>query len=190
MPPRLRQHALARVDQDDGKIRGRSAGDHVAGILLMARRIGDDEFAPVSREKPIGDIDGNALLAFRRQPIDQQREIDRLALRADPLAVRLKLRQLVFENHFRIIEQPADQRGLAVIDRAAGDEPQQRFMLMLEEIRIDILGNEVLRFVAAIAGNHVRHQKYPSCFFFSMLAAWSWSIARPWRSEVVVSSIS
>jgi len=34
------------------------------------------------------------------------------------------------------------------------------------------------------------HQKYPSCFFFSMLAAWSWSIARPWRSDVVVSSIS
>ena len=29
-----------------------------------------------------------------------------------------------------------------------------------------------------------------SVFFFSMLAAWSWSIARPWRSEVVVSSIS
>ena len=40
------------------------------------------------------------------------------------------------------------------------------------------------------AGRSAGHQKYPSCFFFSMLAAWSWSIARPWRSEVVVSSIS
>ena len=36
----------------------------------------------------------------------------------------------------------------------------------------------------------VGHQKYPSCFFFSMDAAGSWSITRPWRSEVVVSSIS
>ena len=35
------------------------------------------------------------------------------------------------------------------------------------------------------------HQKYPSCFFFSMLASpASLSIARPWRSDVVVSSIS
>ena len=30
----------------------------------------------------------------------------------------------------------------------------------------------------------VCHQKYPSCFFFSIEAAWSWSMTRPWRSEV------
>ena len=37
----------------------------------------------------------------------------------------------------------------------------------------------------------VLHQKYPSCFFFSMPAPpASLSIARPWRSLVVVSSIS
>ena len=33
-------------------------------------------------------------------------------------------------------------------------------------------------------------QKYPSCFFFSIDAALSWSITRPCRSELVVSSIS
>ncbi len=39
-------------------------------------------------------------------------------------------------------------------------------------------------------GKDAGHQKYPSAFFFSMLADWSWSIARPWRSDVVVSNIS
>jgi hypothetical protein len=37
---------------------------------------------------------------------------------------------------------------------------------------------------------NVGHQKYPSCFFFSIDAAWSWSINRPWRSLVRASSIS
>ena len=34
------------------------------------------------------------------------------------------------------------------------------------------------------------HQKYPSSFFFSIDAPGSWSITRPWRSELVVTSIS
>ena len=35
-----------------------------------------------------------------------------------------------------------------------------------------------------------RHQKYPSCFFFSMEAEASLSMTRPWRSEEVATSIS
>ena len=45
MPARLREHALARVDQDHREVRRRGAGDHVARVLLVARRVGDDEFA-------------------------------------------------------------------------------------------------------------------------------------------------
>ncbi len=47
MAARLDQHALARVDQDDGEVGSRGAGDHVAGVLLVARGIGDDELALV-----------------------------------------------------------------------------------------------------------------------------------------------
>ena len=82
---RLREHALARVDQDDGQIRGRCAGDHVARVLLVARRVGHDEFAPVGREEPVGHIDGDPLLPLGGQAVDQQREVDVLALRADLL---------------------------------------------------------------------------------------------------------
>ena len=45
MPPGLDQHALARIDQDDGELGVRGAGRHVAGVLLVARRVGDDERA-------------------------------------------------------------------------------------------------------------------------------------------------
>src|SRR3546814_6633334 len=80
----------------------------------------------------------------------------------------------------------SDQRRLAVIDRAAGDEAQQRLLLMLREISVDILGNEGVGDVDGVG-----HQKYPSCFFFSILASPpSLSMMRPWRSLVVVSSIS
>jgi hypothetical protein len=41
---------------------------------------------------------------------------------------------------------------------------------VLQEIRVDILRDERLRFGAALP-SAVIHQKYPSCFFFSMLAA-------------------
>ena len=39
------------------------AGRHVAGVLLVARRVGDDEGALLGREIAVGDVDG-ALLAL------------------------------------------------------------------------------------------------------------------------------
>ena len=76
MAMRLRQQPLARIDKQNGEIGIRSARRHVAGILLMAWRVGDDEGALRRREIAVGDIDGDALLALRFEPIDQQREID------------------------------------------------------------------------------------------------------------------
>ena len=39
-------------------------------------------------------------------------------------------RELIFEDQLGIVEQPADQRRLAVIDAAAGEEAQQRLLLL------------------------------------------------------------
>ena len=131
VPARLRQHALARVDQDDGEVGGRGAGHHVARVLLVARRVGDDELALVGREEAIGDVDRDALLALGGEAVDQQREVELAALRADLLRVGLERGQLVLEDHLRVVEQPADQRALAVVDAAAGDEAQQALVLVL-----------------------------------------------------------
>ena len=71
MTARLGEHALARIDQDDGELGiGRPRG-HVARVLLMARCVRDDEFALVRGEEAIRDIDGDALLALGFQPVNQ-----------------------------------------------------------------------------------------------------------------------
>ena len=129
----LGQHALARVDQDDGEIGVGGAGRHVAGILLMARRVGDDEFALVGGEEAIGDVDGDALLALGFQPVHQQREIDILAGGAEFLGILFQRRQRVFEQQLGVVEQPPDQGGLAVIDAAAGEKAQQGFLFLRGE---------------------------------------------------------
>ena len=78
---RLRQQALARIDQHHGDVGGGRAGGHVARVLLVARAVGDDELALVGAEEAVGDIDGDALLALGGEAVEQQRVIDVVALR-------------------------------------------------------------------------------------------------------------
>ena len=134
------QDALPRIDQHDGEIGRRGAGRHVARVLLMAGRVGDDELALRRREEAIGDVDGDALLALGFQPVDQQREIDVFAVGAVLAGNRAQRGQLVLEDQLGVVKQPADQRRLAVIDRAAGQKAQQRFLLLLGQIVADIFG--------------------------------------------------
>ena len=181
MPPRLGQHALAGIDQDHGDVGGRGAGDHVARVLLVAGRIGDDEIALVGGEEAVGDVDGDALFALGVQAVEEQREIEIAALRAELPGVGFERRQLVLVQHLRLEEHAADQRALAVVDAAAGDEPEQALVLVGFEVSLDVAGDQ---------SGDVRHQKYPSCFFFSMDPVESWSMTRPCRSEVRASSIS
>ncbi len=170
MPSRLSQNPFACVDQDDGEVRGRGAGDHVAGILFVAGRVGDDELALFRRKEAVGDIDGDALLALGGEAVDEQCKVDVLALRAHSLAVALQSRELILEDHLRVIQQPADQRRFAVIDAATGDEAQQTLVLVLKQIGVDVLGNECVDLIGRGLPLGCHLQKYPSCFFFSMLA--------------------
>ena len=165
MPPRLDQQALSRVDQQDRQVGGGRAGRHVARVLFVPRRVGDDE-APVRRvQETIGDVDRNALLALCLQPVHEKGEVHRVACGAVALAVPFQRIQLVGRNRTRVVQQPADQRGLAVVHAAAGEHAQQAARLF-------------------------RHQKYPSRFFFSIADASSRSISRPWRSDVRAPSVS
>ena len=63
------------VDQDHGSICARSSGDHIAGVLLMARRIANDELARFGTEIAVSHIDGDALLALRAQSVGEQCQI-------------------------------------------------------------------------------------------------------------------
>ncbi len=143
VPPGLRQHALARVDQDHGEVRAGSAGDHVARVLFVPRRVGDDELALVGREEAVGHVDRDALLAFRGKAIDQQGEVEFAALRSDFLRVRFERGELVLEDHLGVVEQAPDQGALAVVDAAAGDEPQQALVLVRVQVGVNVAGDQV-----------------------------------------------
>ena len=69
---RLGQHALARVDQHNGEISGRCRGDHIASVLLMPRRVGQDEAARADVEEAIGHVDGDALLPLGGEAVDEE----------------------------------------------------------------------------------------------------------------------
>ena len=64
----LRNDARAGVDQNDGQIGRRAAGDHVARVLFVSRGVGDDELAAIGGEVAVGDVDGDSLFAFGFRP--------------------------------------------------------------------------------------------------------------------------
>ena len=132
----LGQHALAGIDQDDRRIGVGGAGGHVARVLLVARRIGDDEGAARRGEEAVGDIDGDALLALGLEPVDQQRQIDVLAGGAVLAAVARQGRELVLENQLGVVQQPADERRFAIVHRAAGQEAQQALLAPASAVSI------------------------------------------------------
>jgi hypothetical protein len=108
--------------------------------LLVPRRVGDDELALLAGEEAVGHVNRDALLAFGGKTVDEQSEIDFLALRAVAPAVGLQRRELIFEDLLRFVQQPSDQRRLAVVDAAAGNEPQQLLFLLLGEPGMNIGG--------------------------------------------------
>jgi hypothetical protein len=112
---------LGRIDEDDRGVAARRRGDHVARVLLVARRIGDDELALRGREVAIGDVDRDALLALGLEAVGEKREVDRLVA----AGARFERVELVGEDRAAVEQQPADQRALAVVDRAGGQEPQR-----------------------------------------------------------------
>ena len=120
---RLLDHALARVDEDHGDVGGRGAGDHVARVLHVPGRVGELEAAARRDERAVGDVDRDPLLALGTQAVGEQREVDVVV----PAAARrvLDVLELVDEDLLRVVEQPADQRRLAVVDRAGRDEAEQ-----------------------------------------------------------------
>jgi len=63
--------------------------------LLVPGRIGDDKGTPRRGEETVGDVDGDALLALGFQAVDQQCEVDVVALSADLLAVAFQGVELV-----------------------------------------------------------------------------------------------
>ena len=115
----LGEDALARIDEDDGDIGGGGAGGHVAGVLLVAGRVGDDEFPLGRGEVAVGDVDGDSLLALGAEAVGELGEVDGgvVGNGADVVVVDVA----------RVVKQAADEGGFAVVDAAGGGEAEQVF---------------------------------------------------------------
>ena len=109
----------AGVDQQQRQVGGGGTRDHVARVLGVAGAVGEDESPPRRRERAVGDVDRDALLALGAQPVGQQRQIEPVD------AALLDVRELVGEHGLRVIEQPPDQGRLPVVDAAGGGEAEK-----------------------------------------------------------------
>src|ERR1700712_3525846 len=125
---------MASIHEHHCEVSRGGTRDHVARVLLMAWGVSDDELAALSAEVAIGDVDRDALLALCGQAVDQEREVQRVALRALLDRVGSECGELVLEDRFGLIEESPDEGALAIIDAATGDEAQHRLVLVGVEV--------------------------------------------------------
>src|SRR5438067_1400740 len=71
VPPRLLQHSLSRVSQNDRKFSLRRGSCHVARVLIVAGRIRKDKSSAWGAEISIRNINCDPLLALGTQAIGQ-----------------------------------------------------------------------------------------------------------------------
>ena len=111
MAPGLRKHALARIDEDNRRIRGRGAGHHIARVLCMPRRVGDDVIASWRGEGAVGHVDGDFLRALSRRAVEQK------ALDQRALAI---VRAAASEDPQQVRHQKVPSRFFASIEKCRG----------------------------------------------------------------------
>ena len=129
----LCEQAFRRVHENNRQVRRRRSGGHVARVLFVARRVGDDELATRRAEVAIRHVNGNSLLAFRAQAVGQQRKVER-ATRAINLAL-LNRGHVILVNRLRVMQQAPDERGLAVVHATRSGKAQQVLLQVCFEKR-------------------------------------------------------
>src|SRR5207249_7013868 len=120
--PALFDDSRPCVHQHDGEVGGGSPGDHVARVLHVAGSVGNDEFTARCGEITIGHVNGNALFALGAETIGEIGKINLAS--AGNVRGALQCLELILHQAFGVIKETANQRGLAIIDRAASVEAQ------------------------------------------------------------------
>ena len=72
----LRKQAFGAVHKNHCKIRRGSARGHVARVLFVSGRVGNDELPLGRLEIAVGNVDCDPLFAFGAETIGEKREID------------------------------------------------------------------------------------------------------------------
>ena len=61
------------------------------------------------------------------------------------------------KDHLAVIEQAADEGGLAIIDGAAGNKAQHGLVLVRFQIGVDVFCDQRVSFVNRVFGGHIGH---------------------------------
>ena len=128
---RLGDDTRTCIHEDNGQVGRRAARNHVARILLVPRRVGNDELAVVGREVAVGYVDGDTLFTFGFQSVQQKGVVDVVAGVTHTLAVALQGVQLVFVQFLAIEQQASYQGGLTVVHRPCRQKAKQVFLFIL-----------------------------------------------------------
>jgi len=91
----------------------------------VPRGVGDDELPARRAEVAPGDVDRDPLLALGLQAVDEEGEIEREAARPEPLRVGAGRLELVLVEPVRVVEEPADEGALPVVDAARREEAEE-----------------------------------------------------------------
>ena len=123
VPPCLFADAFGGVDDENGGVGLRRAGDHVAEEFSMAGRVDQYDVARGGAKADLAGVDGDALIALGLQRVEQERPFKR---HAAPGADGLQVFQFAFGQAAGFVQQASDQGGFAVIDMADDDDAHQR----------------------------------------------------------------
>ena len=78
-----------------------------------------------------------------RPSVSRARSISPAPVVPTLLAVAFHGGELVLVDHLGVVQQPADERALAVVDAAAGEEAQQLLLLVAGEVGVDVFLTQV-----------------------------------------------
>jgi hypothetical protein len=116
-------HALQSIDDQDRAVSLRGAGDHVAQELGMSGRVDQHDVARIGAEADLRGVNGDALVALGLQCVEQERPFEG---HAAPLADGFQHLELALGQAAGLVQEAADERGLAVIDMANDDDAHLR----------------------------------------------------------------
>ena len=123
---RLYENALRCIYENHCEVGKRCAHGHVARVFFMPRSVSNDKAAVIRREIAVRDIDGNALLAFGHQAV-QQKGIVNFSAAATDFTVELQSFFLVGVEQLGIVKDMPDERRLSIVHTAACNKLQQTF---------------------------------------------------------------
>ena len=162
VPAALLAYPFVGGDEQQGGVGAGRAGDHVLEELLVAGGVDEHRVAPArGAEGDLGNVDGDVLVALGLEGVHEEGVLER---HAAPAAGSLDTLQLALRERAAVVQQAADERGLAVVYVADDDDAQG-------------LGG-------GIHGTSIHI--YPLARSRSNASSLSWSCARVLRSATVV----